>query len=249
MKKIILVILLLAIAACTSTTTPVENRTESNTTEERTMCTADVLECSDGSFVSRSGPDCRFAECPFHNELLDKKQNSTNHTENKTLAPAATTEAQMANTMITMETTKGTMKIKLYDDKAPKTVENFKTLVAKGYYNGIIFHRVIKGFMIQGGDPTGTGMGGPGYTIKDEFGPGLKHSKKGMLSMANAGPNTGGSQFFITLAATPWLDGKHAIFGEVVEGLDVLETIGSTPTDPSDKPRTEVKMVKVTVSS
>ncbi|MBS3148530.1 peptidylprolyl isomerase [Candidatus Woesearchaeota archaeon] len=148
------------------------------------------------------------------------------------------------NTMIEMETTLGKMKIKLYDDKAPKTVENFKTLVSKGFYDGTIFHRVIKNFMIQGGDPTGTGMGGPGYEIKDEFSPGLKHNKKGILSMANAGPNTGGSQFFITLAATPWLDGKHAIFGELVEGVDVLDKIGSTPTSSGDKPKTEVKIIK-----
>lgn len=246
MKKTLFVILLLAIAACTSTTVPVENKTETPSTEERTMCTADVFECSDGSFVSREGPSCAFKACP---EVKNTETTNTTEVKNETPTTATLTEEKMTNTMITMETTKGTMKIKLYDDKAPKTVENFKTLVAKGYYNGIIFHRVIKGFMIQGGDPTGTGMGGPGYTIKDEFGLGLKHTKKGMLSMANAGPNTGGSQFFITLAATPWLDGKHAIFGEVVEGLDVLEAIGSTPTDPSDKPRTEVKMVKVSVSS
>ncbi|MBI4146417.1 peptidylprolyl isomerase [Candidatus Woesearchaeota archaeon] len=153
------------------------------------------------------------------------------------------------NTLVELETTMGKMKIKLYDDKAPKTVENFKTLVQKGYYDGTIFHRVIKNFMIQGGDPTGTGTGGPGYTIKDEFGPGLKHDKKGLLSMANAGPNTGGSQLFITLAATPWLDGKHAIFGELVEGMEVLDKIGNTPTNAQDKPRTEVKIVKVKVES
>ncbi len=248
MKKTILMILLLAIAACTSTTTPVENRTDrySNTTEEPTMCTADVFECPDGSFVSREAPSCEFKACP---EVKNETPTNTTEVKNETPTTATLTEEKMTNTMITMETTKGTMKIKLYDDKAPKTVENFKTLVGKKYYDGIIFHRVIKGFMIQGGDPTGTGMGGPGYTIKDEFGAGLKHTKKGLLSMANAGPNTGGSQFFITLAATPWLDGKHAIFGEVVEGLDVLEAIGSTPTDGGDKPRTEVKMVKVSVSS
>ena len=151
------------------------------------------------------------------------------------------------NTIVELETSMGIMKIKLYDDKAPKTVKNFKDLVEKGFYDGTIFHRVIKDFMIQGGDPTGTGTGGPGYKIPDEFGPGLKHSKKGILSMANAGPNTGGSQFFITLAATPWLDGKHAIFGELSEGIDVLDKIGSTPTSPGDKPKTEVKIIKARI--
>ncbi len=151
------------------------------------------------------------------------------------------------NTIVELETNMGVMKLKLYDDKAPKTVKNFKDLVEKGFYDGTIFHRVIKDFMIQGGDPTGTGTGGPGYQIADEFGAGLKHDKKGILSMANAGPNTGGSQFFITLVPTPWLDGRHAIFGELSEGMDVLDKIGSTPTGPGDKPKTEVKIVKARV--
>lgn len=152
-----------------------------------------------------------------------------------------------AGDVVNMKTSMGDIKIKLYTDKAPITAGNFKELVEKGFYNGIIFHRVIDGFMIQGGDPTGTGTGGSGKVIKDEFAPGLKHDKKGMLSMANAGPNTGTSQFFITLAPTPWLDGKHAIFGEVIEGMDVVEKIGKTKTGPGDKPVTEVKMVKVTM--
>jgi len=156
-------------------------------------------------------------------------------------------ETKMAENLILLETSMGNMKIKLYEDKAPLTSKNFKDLVQKGFYDGTIFHRVIKNFMIQGGDPEGTGMGGPGYEIKDEFGPGLKHNRKGILSMANAGPNTGGSQFFITLVPTPWLDGKHAIFGEVVEGVDVLDKIGSTPTKPGDRPVTEVKIIKASV--
>ena len=151
------------------------------------------------------------------------------------------------NTIVELETNMGVMKLKLYDDKAPNTVKNFKDLVEKGFYDGTIFHRVIKDFMIQGGDPTGTGTGGPGYKIADEFGAGLKHDKKGILSMANAGPNTGGSQFFITLVPTPWLDGKHAIFGHIVEGEDVLDKIGSAPTNPGDKPKTEIKIVKAEV--
>jgi cyclophilin family peptidyl-prolyl cis-trans isomerase len=136
----------------------------------------------------------------------------------------------------TFDTTMGVFKVELFTDLAPNTTKNFIDLARQGYYNDVIFHRVIDGFMIQGGDPTGTGGGGPGYMIPDEFGPGLKHDKPGMLSMANAGPNTGGSQFFITLVPTPWLDGKHAIFGAVVESMDVVEAIGKTKTGPGDKP-------------
>ncbi|HII71865.1 TPA: peptidylprolyl isomerase [Candidatus Woesearchaeota archaeon] len=153
----------------------------------------------------------------------------------------------MKNRIAVIETNYGTMELELFEDKAPLTTGNFIKLAEKGYYDGIIFHRVIKDFMIQGGDPQGTGGGGPGYTIKDEFGPGLKHSSAGILSMANAGPNTGGSQFFITLAPTPWLDGKHAIFGKVVKGMDVLKTIGSVKTGPGDRPLEKVVMQKVTI--
>ena len=150
--------------------------------------------------------------------------------------------------MATIETTHGTIVIELYKDKAPKTVAHFVKLAKQGFYNGIIFHRVIPGFMVQTGDPTGTGRGGPGYTFADEFGPGLKHTGPGILSMANAGPDTNGSQFFITLAATPWLDGKHAIFGKVVEGQSVVEAIAAAERDGSDRPRKEIAMKKVTVS-
>jgi len=153
----------------------------------------------------------------------------------------------MSNPVAVFQTNQGSFKVELFQDKAPKTVENFVTLARKGYYDGVIFHRVIKGFMIQGGDPTGTGRGGPGYNIKDEFGPGLKHDSEGVLSMANAGPNTGGSQFFITLAGTPWLDGKHAIFGKVSEGLDVVRKIGIVPTGPQDRPRDNVVMESVKI--
>ena len=146
------------------------------------------------------------------------------------------------------DTSLGTFKVELFEDKAPKTTKNFIDLAEKGFYDGVIFHRVIKGFMIQGGDPKGTGTGGPGYTIPDEFHPDLKHSSAGILSMANAGPNSGGSQFFITLAATPWLDGKHAVFGKVVDGMEVVVAIGVTPTAPGDRPKTNVVMEKVTIS-
>lgn len=156
--------------------------------------------------------------------------------------------AQTSETIAVMETSMGTIKIKLYTNEAPITTQNFIDLVNKGFYDGIIFHRVIDGFMIQGGDPTGTGMGGSGKKIPDEFGPGLKHSKAGILSMANAGPNTGESQFFITLAATPWLDGHHAIFGEVIEGMDVVSAIGKVKTGLNDRPVEEVKIIKATIS-
>ncbi|MCR4818500.1 MAG: peptidylprolyl isomerase [Fretibacterium sp.] len=145
------------------------------------------------------------------------------------------------------DTTMGSFRIELYTDLAPNTAQNFIDLVKKGFYNGVIFHRVIDAFMIQGGDPTGTGMGGPGYTIPDEFGEGLKHDAPGILSMANAGPNTGGSQFFITLVPTPWLDGHHAIFGHVVDGMKVVEAIGHTKTERGDRPCEDVVMKSVTI--
>ena len=151
------------------------------------------------------------------------------------------------NRKIKFTTNKGVFVAEMFEDKAPLTTKNFIELVEKGFYDGIIFHRVIDGFMIQGGDPTGTGMGGPGYKIKDEFGEGLKHDDEGILSMANAGPNTGDSQFFITLAPTPWLNGHHAIFGKVVEGMDVVRLIGVVPTDFRDRPREAVTMEKVEV--
>jgi peptidyl-prolyl cis-trans isomerase A (cyclophilin A) len=155
----------------------------------------------------------------------------------------------MANPVVVFETNHGTFKAELFEDKAPKTAGNFLQLVNEGYYDGVIFHRVIDGFMIQGGDPTGTGRGGPGYTIKDEFAPGLKHDAEGVLSMANAGPNTGGSQFFITLAATSWLDGKHAIFGKVRDGMDVVRKIGKVAKGPGDRPKEDVVMRSVKVEA
>jgi len=153
----------------------------------------------------------------------------------------------MANPTVTFQTNLGTFQAELYEEQAPTTAGNFLKLARDGFYDGVVFHRVIEGFMIQGGDPTGTGRGGPGYTIDDEFAPGLAHDAEGVLSMANAGPNTGGSQFFVTLAATPWLDGKHAVFGKVVDGMDVVRGIGKVSTGPGDKPREDVVMEKVTV--
>ncbi|MDR1656631.1 MAG: peptidylprolyl isomerase [Deltaproteobacteria bacterium] len=163
-------------------------------------------------------------------------------------APVWAQEAGTKRTVVVFETTLGTFKAELYDDLAPKTAGNFKSLIEKKFYDGTIFHRVIADFMIQGGDPDGTGRGGPGYKIDDEFGPGLVHNAPGILSMANAGPNTGGSQFFITLAPTKWLDGKHAIFGKVVSGLDVVEAIGKVQTGQADRPVTEVKIERLYVA-
>ena len=150
------------------------------------------------------------------------------------------------------DTTEGKFKIKLFADRAPKTVENFVALVegaktGKPFYDGTIFHRVIPDFMIQGGDPEGTGRGGPGYRFADEFHPELKHTKKGILSMANAGPNTNGSQFFITVAATPWLDNKHSVFGEVSEGYLVVEKISKVARNAQDRPLKEVKVNSVKI--
>lgn len=125
----------------------------------------------------------------------------------------------------TIETDKGTIKIELTEDKTPKTVANFEKLAGEGYYDGLKFHRVIEDFMIQGGCPQGTGTGGPGYKFADEFHPELKHDSPGVLSMANSGPNTNGSQFFITHVPTPWLDNKHSVFGKVIEGQDVVDSI------------------------
>lgn len=144
-----------------------------------------------------------------------------------------------------METDKGTMVFELFADKAPKTVNNFVFLSRQGFYDGIIFHRVIADFMAQGGDPTGKGSGGPGYRFADEFNASLKHDKPGTLSMANAGPGTNGSQFFITHVPTPWLDGKHTVFGRVVEGMDVLMSI--PPRDPGRPEYPGVKILSVTI--
>ena len=160
-------------------------------------------------------------------------------------------------------TSEGNFTARLFDEEAPKTVANFVGLaegttewtdprsrnkVKQPYYNGTIFHRVIDGFMIQGGDPLGQGTGGPGYNFADEFHPKLRHDKVGILSMANRGPNTNGGQFFITLAPTPWLDNKHSVFGEVVEGLDVVKKIGVTATSkPGDKPLKPITITSVKI--
>nr|WP_081112148.1 peptidylprolyl isomerase [Bdellovibrio bacteriovorus] len=176
---------------------------------------------------------------------------------------AKTTKKGNKEMFALFETTKGNFKVKLLSDKAPKTVENFVGLaegtkewtdpktgskVKKPFYDGLVFHRVIKDFMIQGGCPLGTGTGGPGYRFEDEFTPGQqKHDKPGILSMANAGPNTNGSQFFVTTVPTPWLDGRHTVFGEVVEGMDVVHSIENSKTGPMDRPveAVVIKHVKI----
>ncbi|GAB4532779.1 MAG: peptidylprolyl isomerase [Anaerolineales bacterium] len=146
----------------------------------------------------------------------------------------------------TLHTDKGDIVIQLHADKAPQTVNNFVFLASEGFYNGTIFHRVIADFMAQGGDQTGTGRGGPGYRFADEFHPSLKHDKPGVLSMANAGPGTNGSQFFITHVPTPWLDGKHSVFGQVISGLDVLLSI--PPRDPMRVGSPAVTLQSVTIA-
>ncbi|MEA2294864.1 MAG: peptidyl-prolyl cis-trans isomerase [Solirubrobacteraceae bacterium] len=146
----------------------------------------------------------------------------------------------------TINTNHGAIELELFDEDAPKTVENFRKLATDGFYDGIVFHRVIKDFMIQGGCPQGTGTGGPGYTFEDEFN--AHKVVRGALAMANAGPNTNGSQFFIvTIPEASWLDGKHTVFGEVTDGMDVVDKIEGLPTDGRDRPKDEAKMESVTV--
>jgi cyclophilin family peptidyl-prolyl cis-trans isomerase len=151
-----------------------------------------------------------------------------------------------AMTNVTMETNRGAIELELFDDDAPKTVQNFLKLAGDGFYDGVIFHRVIPDFMIQGGDPTGTGMGGPGYQFEDEIN--SNPVVRGALAMANAGPNTNGSQFFIVTAdACPWLDGAHTVFGRVTGGMDVVDAIERTPTDHGDKPLDDVRIESISV--
>jgi peptidylprolyl isomerase len=164
----------------------------------------------------------------------------------KAAQPAPVPEVSLPDRVI-LETNRGTIELLLYPDRAPRTVENFLALVEKGYYDGIIFHRVIPGFMIQGGDPTGTGRGGSsiwGKPFADEFHPGLRFDRPGLLAMANSGPDSNGSQFFITVAATPWLNNRHTIFGEVTGGYEVVEAIVNAPTEAGNRPREEQKILK-----
>ena len=172
----------------------------------------------------------------------------------KTFDPPPINVPGQGQLRVKIETSMGEINGILYEDRAPKTVANFVGLATgqikdgKAYYDGLIFHRVIPDFMIQGGCPEGSGRGGPGYVIKDEFGPGLKHTRGGLFSMANAGPNTGGSQFFLTEVATPWLDNKHAIFGEVDgPSLDLIKKMARVAKGPGDRPNTPIVMQRVTI--
>jgi peptidyl-prolyl cis-trans isomerase A (cyclophilin A) len=154
------------------------------------------------------------------------------------------TDPTQKNRIAVFDTSQGTFKVELFETKAPITTKNFISLVMKGYYDGLVFHRVIDGFMIQGGDNQ---TGGPGYTIPDEFSSELRHNSEGILSMANAGPNTGNAQFFITLAPTPWLDNKHAVFGKVIEGMEVVRAIGKVQTGLNDRPLSPVIIKKISI--
>lgn len=157
-------------------------------------------------------------------------------------------DKKMVNRIAVFETNLGNFSVELFEDETPITTENFIDLAEKGFYDGVIFHRVIDGFMIQGGDPEGTGMGGPGYTIEDEFVDDLRFDGEGILAMANTGmPHTGGSQFFITLDKTPWLNGHHTIFGKVKEGMDVVRRIGHSETDMADRPLEDVVIKSIEI--
>jgi len=153
----------------------------------------------------------------------------------------------MSNRIVRVDTSHGQFRIELFDDRAPRTTNNFAKLVGEGFYDGVTFHRVIAGFMIQTGDPSGSGRGGPGYTIRDEFHFGLKHRGEGVVSMANAGPDTGGSQFFITLDTAQHLDGKHSIFGRVISGMEVVRAIGKVKTNAWDRPLKPVTVTSMTL--
>jgi peptidylprolyl isomerase len=171
------------------------------------------------------------------------------------LSAAQQTHKSPTHPHVILQTTQGNMELELFDDAAPLAVENFITHVKNGYYNGIVFHRIIKNFMIQGGDPTGTGRGGESIwhkPFKDEFKPGLVFDKPGILAMANAGPMTNGSQFFITTAPTPWLNGHHTIFGKVIKGMDTLKKLNNVPTSGrrgGDRPLVKQEIIKATVAA
>ena len=184
-----------------------------------------------------------FTACQSSETVKEENQNQTSNKQKENTM-------NEKKTIAVIKTNVGVMELELFKDKTPKTVENFVGLANKGYYNGIIFHRVIKDFMIQGGDPTGTGRGGNslwGGSFEDEFDSSLNHDSAGILSMANAGPNTNTSQFFITLVPTPWLDGKHTIFGKIITGMEVLISIGNVKTGPGDKPINDIVMESVTI--
>lgn len=198
-------------------------------------------------FVGCSSPQVSFGTKSTSPDTETKPFTEPVVTEPVAKTDPITTDTMSENRHAVIETNLGTMELELFEQRAPITTKNFIDLSEKGFYDGIVFHRVIEDFMIQGGDPDGTGFGGPGYSIEDEFHSELKHDGAGYMSMANSGPDTGGSQFFITLEATNFLDGKHAVFGKVVKGMDILEKIGTVETDSGDRPLEEVVMEKVTI--
>lgn len=203
-----------------------------------------------------------FAACYSLLAVSGWAQAAPSATKKKKMTEKKSVQKKEKRMYATIETSMGTIKVKLFEKDAPKTVANFVGLaegtkewtdpktgekVKKRFYDGLIFHRVIPNFMIQGGCPLGTGTGGPGYQFEDEIVPHLKFDKPGLLAMANAGPGTNGSQFFITHVPTPWLTGKHTIFGEVVEGQQLVVDIGNLPTGPGDRPNTPVTIKKITI--
>lgn len=192
----------------------------------------DTSSINEGESTQSSSPNTK-------EENMSSKQYET--------APEVLAEAERVGKKASFETSQGTFTIDLFGDKVPKTVSNFIFLAKEGFYDGLIFHRVIADFMIQGGDPAGNGTGGPGYQFEDEFDDALTFSKKGILAMANSGPGTNGSQFFITVAPTTFLNGKHTIFGEVTQGYEVVEKISKLATDASDKPQEPVTITKIEI--
>lgn len=239
MKKSLVVILSLSLVLLSACTSQIDGSDSKNESTSHIQTSSDINNSNNNKNMSETNEE--------------KKDTAVSCTRDVDMAmvKAPTQEdadsIQGTEKMVVMETNKGTIKINLFTEKAPLTTANFVNLVNAGFYNCLTFHRVIKDFMIQGGDPNGNGTGGPGYKFEDEFDESLKHTGPGILSMANSGPGTNGSQFFITTIATPWLNNAHTVFGEVVEGLDVVSAIENTETGFQDKPADDVVMTKVYV--
>ena len=207
-------------------------------------CGCEPTEESAAPPVDRQAPPAVKATPPAAPETAPSEEPAAAAPEQAATAAAASASKLVAR----METTMGTIVLQLAEDKAPNTVANFVHLASIGFYDGIIFHRLVGGFVIQGGCPDGTGMGGPGWRIKDEFHPDLRHDRAGVLSMANSGPDTGGSQFFITLGPTLFLDNKHAVFGQVIEGMDVVEAIAALRVGANDRPLEPPKIERIVLT-
>ena len=200
-------------------------------------------------FVLKTGGDnTKTLSGESSSQTSNQKEEKTTSTKSYSSAPALLPENERVGKKAKFDTNAGSFTINLFGDKTPKTVSNFIFLAKEGFYNGLTFHRVIPNFMIQGGDPIGDGTGGPGYKFEDEFNPSLTFDKPGMLAMANSGPATNGSQFFITVAPTTWLNNKHTIFGEVIDGYSVVEKISKVVTAAGDKPQTAVIINKIEIN-